>query len=113
MPRRYSRVFAGALGRMYKLRFERYAEEELDEAIHYFTCQRRGATEEDFVDLIEEAFTLATAHPEALPLVPFPGRRNGYRRVVVWHFVFLYLVDHDAGYLIIDRVVHERSLKGL
>ena len=60
--------------------------------------------------LAREAFATALRHPYAMPLFVPAGRTVAtYRRVIVWHFAFLYRVDEAARLLVVERIFHERA----
>ena len=96
---------------MYDLKFGPVARGEFEEAYDYFRCKRRSATVSEFEDMVIDGFAMARRFPEALPLRDVPRSTERYRRVVVWHFVFLYRVDHDAEQLLIERIAHERTMR--
>ena len=95
---------------MHELTYSAAVLDELRVAARRYSFYHDGASEADFVDLIEDAFATALVHPQSPPR--YFGFRDGgdvYRRINVWHFAFLYRVDGPARQLVIERIFHERT----
>ena len=94
----------------YAFRFSESGRRDLYEATVYYFGHHPEAGDSAFQQLVTEQFAKWETFPEAAPLSEY-AEHDGqiYRRVVAWHFVFLFRVDEPKRILIIDAVYHERA----
>lgn len=93
----------------YQLHYGEDVYNDLHDAIAFCLEYHMDRGPRYLLELADNAFESALLHPHAAPTRRLPGELILYRRVIVWHFVFLYRIDEEAKLLIVDRIFHERS----
>ena len=95
----------------YRIRYSPSVRRELSRAVHDFLVYHQDAKPSRLYEIAEAAFEPYLSNPHIAPNRPVEGMPVEYRRVIVWHFVFLFRIDATENTLEVERIFHERSEK--
>ena len=93
----------------YRIRYSPSVRRELSRAVHNYLVYHQDAKPSRLYEIAEAAFEPYLANPQIAPLRLVEGVTVEYRRVIVWHYVFLFRVDATENTLEVERILHERS----